>query len=108
PDGLIEALGTTPRYIGKSAFDYIVELDSEDTVRGLKPDLSLLGKIPVRGVIVTSRVADYDFISRFFAPAAGIPEDPVTGSAPFCLWACWRARLEQSGFVAYPGSAPGG
>ena len=108
PDGLIEALGASPRYIGKSAFDYVVELDSEDTVRRLKPDLTLLGKITVRGVIVTSRAADYDFVSRFFGPAAGIPEDPVTGSAHCCLGPFWRARLNKTEFVAYQASARGG
>jgi predicted PhzF superfamily epimerase YddE/YHI9 len=108
PDGLIDALGTNPRYIGKSVFDYIVELDSEDTVRGLKPDLTLLGKIPVRGVIVTSRAADYDFVSRFFAPASGIDEDPVTGSAHCCLGPFWRTRLNKTEFVAYQASERGG
>jgi PhzF family phenazine biosynthesis protein len=108
PDGLIDALGAKPQYIGKSAFDYIVELDSEDTVLRLKPDLTLLGKIPVRGVIVTSRAADYDFVSRFFAPASGIPEDPVTGSAHCCLGPFWRARLNKTEFVAYQASERGG
>jgi PhzF family phenazine biosynthesis protein len=108
PDGLIDALGASPKYIGKSAFDYIVELDSEDTVRQLKPDLTLLGKITVRGVIVTSRAAEYDFVSRFFGPAVGIPEDPVTGSAHCCLGPFWGARLNKTEFVAYQASARGG
>jgi len=108
PDGLIEALGASPKYIGKNEFDYIVELDSEDTVRRLKPDFTLLEKIPVRGVIVTSRAADYDFVSRFFAPASGIPEDPVTGSAHCCLGPFWRERLNKTEFVAYQASARGG
>ena len=108
PDGLIAALGARPRYIGKSPFDYIVELDSEDTVRRLKPDLGLLEKITVRGVIVTSRAADYDFVSRFFGPAVGIPEDPVTGSAHCCLGPFWGARLNKTEFVAYQASVRGG
>ncbi len=108
PDGLIEALGASPKYIGKNEFDYIVELDSEDTVRRLKPDFTLLEKIPVRGVIVTSRAADYDFVSRFFAPASGIQEDPVTGSAHCCLGPFWRERLNKTEFVAYQASARGG
>jgi PhzF family phenazine biosynthesis protein len=101
-------LGATPVYVGRSLFDYIVELDSEEAVRALRPDLSLLSKIPVRGVIVTSRGADYDFVSRFFAPASGINEDPVTGSAHCCLGPFWRSRLNKTEFVAYQASARGG
>jgi PhzF family phenazine biosynthesis protein len=108
PDGLVEALGVNPKYIGRNKFDYIAELDSEDTVRSLKPNFALLEKIPVRGVIVTSRAADYDFISRFFAPASGINEDPVTGSAHCCLGPFWRARLNKTEFLAYQASARGG
>ena len=108
PDGLVEALGVRPKYVGRNAFDYIVELDSEEAVRALQPNLMLLAKIPVRGVIVTSRAADYDFISRFFAPASGIDEDPVTGSAHCCLGPFWRSRLNKTDFVAYQASARGG
>src|SRR5260221_2468 len=96
------------RRAGRNAFDYIVELESEDAVRALRPNHSLLKKIPVRGVIVTSRGADYDFISRFFAPGSGIDEDPVTGSAHCCLGPFWRSRLNKSEFVAYQASARGG
>ena len=108
PEGLVEALGASPKYVGKNAFDYIVELDSEEEVRALKPNFALLGKIPVRGVIVTSRAASYDFISRFFGPASGIDEDPVTGSAHCCLGPFWRSRLNKTEFVAYQASARGG
>jgi predicted PhzF superfamily epimerase YddE/YHI9 len=108
PDGLIDGLGASPKYVGKSVFDYIVELDSEDTVRRLKPNFTLLKKIPVRGVIVTSRAADYDFVSRFFAPASGIDEDPVTGSTHCCLGSFWGTRLNKTEFVAYQASARGG
>ena len=108
PEGLVEALGASPKYVGRNAFDYIVELDSEKAVRALKPNLALLGTIPVRGVIVTSRAADYDFVSRFFAPASGVDEDPVTGSAHCCLGPFWRARLNKAEFVAYQASARGG
>jgi len=94
--------------VGRNAFDYIVELESEDAVRALRPNHALLKKIPVRGVIVTSRGADYDFISRFFAPGSGIDEDPVTGSAHCCLGPFWRSRLNKSEFVAYQASARGG
>jgi len=108
PEGLVEALGAIPKYVGKNAFDYIVELDSENTVRSLKPNHSLLAKLPVRGVIVTSRAAEYDFVSRFFAPGSGIDEDPVTGSAHCCLGPYWASRLNKTEFVAYQASARGG
>jgi PhzF family phenazine biosynthesis protein len=108
PEGLVEALGAIPKYVGKNAFDYIVELDSENTVRTLKPNFSLLAKLPVRGVIVTSRASEYDFVSRFFAPGSGIDEDPVTGSAHCCLGPYWASRLKKSEFVAYQASARGG
>jgi len=108
PEGLIEALGVTPKYIGKNAFDYIVELDSEEMLRSLKPNFSMLQKLPVRGVIVTSRAKDYDFISRFFAPGSGVDEDPVTGSAHCCLGPFWGPRLNKTEFVAYQASSRGG
>ncbi len=109
PEGLAKALGAEPKYIGKNKFDYIVELDSEETVRSLQPDFTSLAKLlEVRGVIVTSRAADYDFVSRFFAPGAGIDEDPVTGSAHCCLGPFWRSRLNKTEFVAYQASVRGG
>ncbi len=108
PDGLIEALGVNPKYIGKNVFDYLVELDSEETLRSLKPNFSLLQKLPVRGVIVTSRAKDYDFISRFFAPGSGVQEDPVTGSAHCCLGPFWGSRLNKTEFVAFQASSRGG
>ena len=108
PDGLIEALGVNPKYIGKNVFDYLVELDSEETLRSLKPNYSLLQKLPVRGVIVTSRAKDYDFISRFFAPGSGVQEDPVTGSAHCCLGPFWGPRLNKTELVAYQASSRGG
>lgn len=87
PPQLIEALGITPRYVGKSRFDYLVEVDSEATVRSTKPNFQNLASVTTRGVIVTARSdhSRYDFVSRFFAPACGINEDPVTGSAHCCL-----------------------
>ncbi|MEW5816383.1 MAG: PhzF family phenazine biosynthesis protein, partial [Spirochaetota bacterium] len=67
---LAGALGVTPQYVGRSQFDYLVELSSEEAVRNLKPDFALLKALPVRGVIVTalSNSKEYDFVSRFFAP----------------------------------------
>jgi len=110
PPNLIAALDVTPKYVGKNRFDYLIEVGSEETVRGLRPDFALLASLPVRGVIVTSRSADarFDFVSRFFAPAAGIDEDPVTGSAHCCLGDFWSKRLGKTEFVAYQASARGG
>jgi PhzF family phenazine biosynthesis protein len=95
PPGLLDALGISARYVGKSQFDYLVEVESETVLRRMTPDFKRLGSLPVRGVIVTSGSADprFDFVSRFFAPAAGIDEDPVTGSAHCCLGDFWRKRL---------------
>ncbi|HTM47775.1 MAG TPA: PhzF family phenazine biosynthesis protein [Bryobacteraceae bacterium] len=108
PEGLAEALGAEPKYVGRNAFDYLVELDSEETVRGLKPNFPLLEKLPARGVIVTSRGSDYDFVSRFFAPGSGIPEDPVTGSAHVCLGPYWGPKLGKTEMTAYQASERGG
>ena len=110
PAGLTEALGTKPVYVGRNQFDYLVEVDSETTLRGLTPDHGALAKLPVRGVIVTSRGAGgtYDFVSRFFAPGSGVAEDPVTGSAHCALGPFWQARLGKSTFTAYQASARGG
>jgi len=110
PPGLAEALGVTPKYVGKNQFDYLVEVDREDTVRRLAPNHAALAALPVRGVIVTSRAdsAAYDFVSRFFAPGAGVPEDPVTGSAHCALGPFWQARLGKRELTAYQASPRGG
>ncbi len=110
PPGLAEALGAAPRYVGRSRFDYLVELDSEDSVRALRPDFGRLCAIAARGVIATSRSAtpDFDFVSRFFAPAVGINEDPVTGSSHCCLAPFWSRRLKKDRFLALQVSARGG
>lgn len=110
PPGLAEALGAAPKYVGKNQLDYLVELDAEETVRRLAPDHGALAKLPVRGVMVTSRAttAPYDFVSRFFAPGSGIPEDPVTGSAHCALGPFWAARLGRTELLAYQASPRGG
>ena len=110
PAELQDALGVSIGYVGRSPFDYLVEVDGETTVRGLAPDLTALARLPARGVIVTARAetAGYDFVSRFFAPAAGIPEDPVTGSAHCALAPYWAAKLGRSTLVGYQASARGG
>ena len=110
PPGLDAALGAKPRFVGRSEFDYLVELDSAATLRGLAPDFPALGRLPVRGITVTSRSDQpgLDFISRFFAPAAGVNEDPVTGSAHCALGPFWQERLGRADFVAFQASARGG
>ena len=110
PPGLLESLGASANYIGRNQFDYLVEVESEEIVRRMAPDFERLARIDVRGVIVTSRsaTAEFDFISRFFAPCAGVNEDPVTGSAHCCLGPYWQERLGKSQFVAYQASSRGG
>lgn len=110
PPGLLGALGVAAKYVGKNRLDYLVESESEAVLRAMAPDFKKLAATPARGIIVTSRSADarFDFVSRFFAPASGIDEDPVTGSAHCCLAAFWRKRLGKSEFVAFQASARGG
>lgn len=110
PEGLLAALGVEARYVGKTVFDYIVEVGSEDTVRNMTPDFSALCRVPARGTIVTSRTTsgEFDFISRFFCPILGIKEDPVTGSAHCCLGPYWAKKLCREEFVAYQASERGG
>jgi PhzF family phenazine biosynthesis protein len=110
PPGLVEALGVAPKYVGRSRFDYLVEVESEAALRALAPDFRRLAALPVRGVIVTNWSADptFDFVSRFFAPAAGVDEDPVTGSAHCCLGDFWSKRLGKAELVAFQASARGG
>jgi PhzF family phenazine biosynthesis protein len=110
PPELLEALHVTPKYAGKSRFDYIIEVESEKIVRELQPDFGKLRRLGVRGVMVTSRASSpgYDFVSRFFAPGSGIDEDPVTGSAHCCLTPYWSKKLGKNEMVAYQASKRGG
>ena len=110
PEALVEGLGLMPRYVGKSEFDYLVEADSESTLRALAPDFQLLKTVPMRGCIVTAQADDpeYDFVSRFFAPGVGVNEDPVTGSAHCCLGPFWARRFKKEELTAYQASARGG
>ncbi len=111
PPELLPALGVkSALFVGKNAFDYLVEIESEEAVRALTPDHSLLRRIPVRGVIVTSRSStpEFDFISRFFAPGAGVDEDPVTGSAHTALGPYWGSKLKKAEMTAFQASARGG
>jgi PhzF family phenazine biosynthesis protein len=110
PPGLLEALGATAVYIGRSEFDYLVEVESAKALRTMKPDFERLRALPVRGVIVTASSDDerFDFMSRFFAPAVGVDEDPVTGSAHCTLTPYWAATLGKTKFVACQVSQRGG
>jgi PhzF family phenazine biosynthesis protein len=110
PAGLLEALGVEAVAVGRSRFDCLVEVADEAIVRALRPDFVRLRSVDARGVIVTSRAesAGVDFVSRFFAPASGIDEDPVTGSAHCCLAPYWAAKLGRTDFVAHQLSARGG
>ncbi len=115
PPGLLEALGSASfLYAGKNHLDYIIELKNEEEVRALRPDFTKLRKVSLqtstRGVIVTakSKQKKFDFVSRFFAPAAGINEDPVTGSAHCTLAPFWKQRLGKCEMTAYQASGRGG
>ena len=110
PPGLAEALGVVPKYVGRSKFDYLVEVDGEAAVRDAKPDFGMLATLPVRGVMITSPAStpDVDFVSRFFAPGSGINEDPVTGSAHCCLTPFWSKRLQKTRLLARQLSRRGG
>ena len=110
PAGLIEALHVDARYVGRNRFDCLVEVDTEATVRAVAPDFSRLREVDVRGTIVTSPADTdgFDFVSRFFAPTAGIDEDSVTGSAHCCLGPFWQRRLGRTEFTAYQASRRGG
>jgi len=110
PGDLLRAVGATPRFVGKNESDWIIEVESAQEVMDLDPDLRRVGEVCERGLIVTSltRSASYDFVSRFFAPAAGVPEDPVTGSAHCCLGPYWSRRLERTELVGFQASARGG
>ncbi len=102
PPGLLEAVGVQARAVGRSPFDYLIEVADEATVAAAAPDFTKLKQISTRGVMITARSShhDYDFVSRFFAPGAGIDEDPATGSAHCCLAPFWQERLGKDAFIA--------
>jgi len=112
PEQLLAALGVADRarFVGKNIFDYLIEVDAEEVVRGLQPDMTLLAKVSARGVMVTSRASSpgLDFVSRFFAPRVGVNEDPVTGSAHCCLAPYWSEQLGKDEMLAYQASPRGG
>ena len=112
--GLIEAvtrgLGLRPQWLGRGRDDLVAVLDDPRALRALEPEMDVLASLEARGIIVTaaSEAPAYDFVSRFFGPRAGIPEDPVTGSAHCCLGPYWGERLGKSRLRAYQASARGG
>jgi PhzF family phenazine biosynthesis protein len=110
PEDLFKAFGTPAQYVGKNRFDFLLEFESAETVRKMSPGFTLLSGLSGRGFIVTSRsdTSQYDFVSRFFAPAAGINEDPVTGSAHCCLGPYWAKKLGKKELTGYQASARGG
>ena len=109
PDGLADTLGVEPIAYLRGRYDSLVEIESEDALRALRPDFRRLIDVPVRGVIVTTRgESDYDFVSRFFAPGAGIDEDPVTGSAHCCLAPYWADKIDKPDLHAFQASKRGG
>lgn len=110
PPELANALGTDLAWVGRNQFDYLVQVANEATLRLLDPNHYLLRQLPVRGVIVTakSKSPEFDFVSRFFAPASGVDEDPVTGSAHSALAPFWGGRLKKTEMVGFQASARGG
>lgn len=107
PDALLAGLGRQPEEV-LAADDYFVVFDSEDTVRTLKPDFVKLSALDLRGVVVTAPGEKVDFVSRFFAPKFGIPEDPVTGSAHCELTPYWSVKLGKQVLSARQISKRGG
>lgn len=105
-----ELLGVPAFVAGKNRMDYLVEVPDEEALLGVQPDLASLASISCRGMIVTCRsvAAGFDFASRFFAPAVGVPEDPVTGSAHCCLAPYWAKKLGKTRMVGRQDSARGG
>ncbi len=109
PEGLEQALGIRPIWVGRTEYDYLCELTDEESVRSLQPDHAALGRLPVRGVLVTAPGSgDFDCVSRFFAPGSGVAEDPVTGSAHCSLAPFWAARFGRNELRGWQASARGG
>lgn len=108
PPGLAEALGRRPAQV-LDGRNYLAVFDSADEVRGLKPDLAAIARLDRMGVIVTAPGDQgYDCVSRYFAPKAGVPEDPVTGSAHCAIAAYWSARTGKREIRAFQASRRGG
>jgi predicted PhzF superfamily epimerase YddE/YHI9 len=109
PTRLIEALATTPAAVLANRFNYLAVLDRVEQLRELTPDMPAIAAVDRPGVIVTAAGEEpYDFVSRYFAPAKGIPEDPVTGGAHCTLAPYWAGRLGKTEFRAFQASPRGG
>ncbi|MEM9006694.1 MAG: PhzF family phenazine biosynthesis protein [Cyanobacteria bacterium P01_F01_bin.86] len=114
PELLKSLRGLQPVYVGRNGntpgSHFLVEVESEAYVRSLQPDFSIMKTLPVMGVIVTARADDpaFDFVSRYFVPAVGVDEDPVTGYAHCSLAPYWQSKLGKSSFLAKQISARGG
>ncbi|MGV9778800.1 PhzF family phenazine biosynthesis protein [Streptosporangium sp. NPDC003464] len=111
PEGLLDALGVvSPLWVGKNEWDYLVEVESEEAVQSLAPDFLMLEKVDARGVIVTAPASrsGIDYVSRFFAPKVGVPEDPVTGSAHCALAPYWTGKLGPDSLIGAQLSQRGG
>lgn len=110
PDGLLAALGAKAVAVARNADDFLVEVPAAADVRALKPDFAALALTDCRGVIVTAASDDpqYDFVSRFFAPRAGVNEDPVTGSAHCGLAVWWGERFDRKELTGFQASERGG
>lgn len=107
PADLIKGLGCTPIFTAKSR-DYLAVLETEQAIRELQPDLAALQQLDCLGIIITAPGQHCDFVSRFFAPRAGVSEDPVTGSAHCTLIPYWAGRLGRSQLRALQVSRRGG
>lgn len=111
PAGLLRALGLDkPAFVGRYRNSYLVEAANEVEVRALFPNFDALLQVDMRSVVVTAKASSppYDFVSRYFAPAVGVPEDPVTGSAHCALVTYWASKLNKPEMLAYQASARGG
>jgi PhzF family phenazine biosynthesis protein len=107
-DTFTEAFGAKPLQTFKGRTDYMLLFDSEETIKNLNPNIQLLLSTNARGVIATAKGNEVDFVSRFFAPAVGVNEDPVTGSAHTTLIPFWANRLSKNELTALQLSARGG
>lgn len=108
PEGILEGMGLQPLEIYKGKTDYLLIYANAGQVANLKPDMTHISKIAARGIIATAPGDDVDFVSRFFAPQSGIPEDPVTGSAHTTLVPYWANKLGRNELSARQLSKRGG
>ena len=108
PAGFAEAFGVDPMWAGRSPFDWFAVVEDEATVRALDPGADAVRSLGLRGVIVTARGNDVDVVSRFFAPNAGVVEDPVTGSAHCAIGPYWAEALGVRSLTCYQASRRGG